>query len=872
MATANRSQPRAGTKGKSKRRKSKAGKGAPKLSRTKRPAGMSLEDWQTELRRQFGAEQKFELKNKGDQPVFSEFEVTNPQSRNTYRVSIRGTRPGDNFCSCPDFSTNTLGTCKHIEFTLARLAARRGGKSALAAGFQPAYSEIFVQYGARREVRFSPGEDCPIEIARLAANYFDSDGKLLPDAFAKFDKFLSKAAQYEHEVRCFEDVLGLVAEVRDGERRREILAKAFPRGTASAAFKKLLKVPLYEYQREGALFAARAGRALIGDEMGLGKTIQAIAAAEILANNMGVERVLIVCPTSLKHQWEREIEKFTNRTVQVIGGLTPKRQEQFAEPSFFKIMNYDTVHRDLDLIAKWSPDLVILDEAQRIKNWNTRVAKSVKRIASPYALVLTGTPLENRLEELVSIVQFIDQHRLGPTFRFLDRHQVTDENSRVVGYQRLDEVSRSLDSILIRRQKSQVLKQLPERLDKHFFVPMTPQQQEMHTENQDNVARVVAKWRRFGFLTEADQRTLMISLQNMRMSCDSTYLLDQKTDHGYKADELATLLNELFEQPGNKVVIFSQWLRMHQLLERRFKGKPWEYVLFHGGLPGPQRRGLVDRFREEQQCRAFMSTDAGGVGLNLQHANVVVNVDLPWNPAVLEQRIGRVHRMGQSQPVQVVNFVAKGTIEEGMLSVLQFKKSLFAGVLDGGEKEVFLGGSRLKRFMETVEKATAGAGQFSVEEPADAADAEVDSSRDDRGSRRDGRADSGGVGSGSNGSGGKSASGGTSASGKSGTSSDHGDDRTSGDGHTAPPSIDPLAGLLQTGLSLLEQLATAARTPADPSSTTGTTPGSGGNAGQPIQLDRDAAGRSFLRVTLPDPDTLDRALGAIGALLEKFRR
>ena len=163
----------------------------------------------------------------------------------------------------------------------------------------------------------------------------------------------------------------------------------------------------------------------------------------------------------------------------------------------------------------------------------------------------------------------------------------------------------------------------------------------------------------------------------------------------------------MLEQPGTKVVIFSQWLRMHELLVRRLKKKRIGHVLFHGGVEGSRRKALVDRFREDDACRAFLSTDAGGVGLNLQHASVVVNMDLPWNPAVLEQRIGRVHRLGQKQPVRVVNFIAQGTIEEGMLSVLKFKKSLFAGVLDGGESTVFLGGSRLTRFMETVEKTTA---------------------------------------------------------------------------------------------------------------------------------------------------------------------
>src|SRR5262249_16007885 len=154
-----------------------------------------------------------------------------------------------------------------------------------------------------------------------------------------------------------------------------------------------------------------------GDEMGLGKTIQAIAAAEIMARHFGVERVLVVCPTSLKHQWQREIERFVGRPVQVIGGLRPPRAERFRGEGFFKILNYEPVHTDLDLIDGWSQDQVILDEAQRIKNWSTRVARSVKRIASPYAIVLTGTPLDNRLEELVSIVQFVDRFRLGPTFR-----------------------------------------------------------------------------------------------------------------------------------------------------------------------------------------------------------------------------------------------------------------------------------------------------------------------------------------------------------------------------------------------------------------------------------------------------------------------
>lgn len=193
------------------------------------------------------------------------------------------------------------------------------------------------------------------------------------------------------------------------------MSAAYPKGFKDTAMDKLLQARLYPYQAQGALFAASVGRCLIGDEMGLGKTIQAIAAAELFARHFGVSRVLVVCPTSHKHQCKSEFARFAGRQVQVIHGLRAKRQSQYAEDGFCKVTHYETLERDADLIAQWAPDLVIADEAQRIKNWNTIAARALKRIISPYAMVLTGTPLENRLDELISIVQFVDQHRLGPT-------------------------------------------------------------------------------------------------------------------------------------------------------------------------------------------------------------------------------------------------------------------------------------------------------------------------------------------------------------------------------------------------------------------------------------------------------------------------
>ncbi|MBL8471608.1 MAG: hypothetical protein JNM98_07415 [Rhodocyclaceae bacterium] len=162
------------------------------------------------------------------------------------------------------------------------------------------------------------------------------------------------------------------------------------------------------------------------------------------------------------------------------------------------------------------------------------------------------------------------------------------------------------------------------------------------------------------------------------------------------------------QDPQAKVVLFSQWLGTHELVSAALAARGIGYVLFHGGIATDERGALVDRFRDDAACRVFLSTDAGGVGLNLQHAAVIINMDLPWNPAVLEQRIGRVHRYGQKRNVLVLNFVAEASIEAGILDLIRFKRALFEGVLDGGEGEIQQHGSAMQRFMHGVETLVRG--------------------------------------------------------------------------------------------------------------------------------------------------------------------
>ncbi|MGE0385207.1 MAG: DEAD/DEAH box helicase [Gammaproteobacteria bacterium] len=814
---------------------------APRISHTHAPADLAPHEWQRALRRQFGREQNFRMENVGGEPFFSEFRVANPEARTAYRVAIRGTVPGENFCSCPDYATNELGTCKHVEFVLGRLERKRGAKAAFARGWQPPFSEIHLRNEGRRTVHLRIGTDCPPALRKAAREIFGAatDGALPETRFGDLDRLHTLAAARGHELRVRDDALDFIAGRRDARRRERTLAGLFPRGAADPRLGKLLKVPMYPYQAEGALFAVRAGRALIGDEMGLGKTVQAIAAMEILARHFGVGRVLVVCPTSLKYQWQSEIARFSGRQARVLGGGRAQRQADFAAADFCKITNYEKLQPDLDLIAAWAPELVIVDEAQRIKNWNTIAARALKRIGSPYAFVLTGTPLENKLEELISVVQFVDQHRLGPTWKLLHEHQVRDDGGRVVGYRGLENIGRTLAPIMIRRRKSEVLVQLPSRTDQTLLVPMTEMQMAHHRENADIVARIVQRWRRMKFLSDGDQRRLTCALQNMRMACTSTYLLDQETDHGVKADELAALLDGLFEQPDAKVVVFSQWTRTHDIVIRRLEQRGIGYVSFHGGVPSERRPALVQRFRDDPHCRVFLSTDAGATGLNLQHASALVNMDLPWNPAILEQRIGRIHRMGQKRPVQIVNFVAKGTIEEGMLSVLAFKRSLAAGILDGGQGEISLGGSRLNRFMSEVEKVTGRMGEAQAMAPVEEAGAA-------------------GIEAGADG-----VAGGSDAGKPGRREAQHGHASTGATRTSEAPAgglattPGPWAALAEIGAGLVAALKAAG----DPASTS-----------HPwIERDPDS-GAQRLALPLPEPETARRLADALAAIAEALRR
>ncbi|MBI5916619.1 MAG: DEAD/DEAH box helicase family protein [Bacteroidetes bacterium] len=700
--------PASGKTAASKDKKKKAKK-IPKIPYHRQPEDMTLEQWQAALRRQFGADNEFQISNTGKHKVFSDFSVFNPATKNSYRVAIRDARDGGHCCSCMDFKTNRLGTCKHIGATLKHLEGKRGNKKIIKTSYRQPGSSVWLDYRNGREIKLQTGTENEAQFREWAVKYFDQNGVLRENALPRFEKIVEEGRAIEPNFECYDDAVEHIISGRDRLRRQAFLKEKFSGGASDPYFDNLLKISMFPYQKEGAWFAANTGRCLLADEMGLGKTPQAIAAAELLRREFGIQKVLVVCPTSLKYQWKSEIEKFCDSSVHVVEGALAKRKQWYEKgDAFFNVLSYHVVALDADYINRMDADLIILDEAQRIKNFRTKVAGGIKKLQSPYSIVLTGTPIENRLEELYSIMQFIDQFKLPPLYQFVNRYQITNENGKIIGYRHLHEISKILSDTLLRRTKKQVALQLPKRMDKNLFVPMTREQMEMHTEFSDQVARLVAKWKKLGFLPEKDRQKLLIFLQKMRMVCDSTWVVDQRTRHDTKIAELMSILQELLEIADEKAVVFSQWERMTRLVANELDDLGVGYAYLHGGVDSRDRKLLLDNFRDDPDCRVFLSTDAGATGLNLQSANLLVNLDLPWNPALLEQRIARIYRLGQERNVTVINLISASTIEQGMLGVLKFKASMAEGVLDQGEDTIFMSEDRFRKFMENVENITGG--------------------------------------------------------------------------------------------------------------------------------------------------------------------
>ncbi|MEA3545859.1 MAG: DEAD/DEAH box helicase [Thermodesulfobacteriota bacterium] len=606
--------------------------------------------------------------------VFGEHVLTNERDLH-YRLTFRNLDKKQGYCSCPDYRTNKLGTCKHLLYAFSLF--EEIGPRTLPDQPYP-FIEIYLDPLDEYCISWFYPQQLPPETEQLLNEYFTSERKLREERTADFLNFIEKSRETKKFL-----VRPEVLEQIETFFEQQLLEKIKNENTADFS---TIEAELFTYQKEGITFASFRKSTIIADEMGLGKTIQAIGSAVAKKKLFGFERTLVICPASLKAQWKSEIEKFSHETAIVIQGSPEERIAQYRNSNdYFVICNYESTLRDQRILCEYNPDLIILDEAQRIKNYETRTAAAIKQIPKKHGLVLTGTPIENRLIDLYSIVDFLDPHLLSPLWEFSSQHCCFDveKKNRISGYYNLQQLKERLQPILLRREKKEVIKQLPQINHLNIPIKMHPCQADYHAGYANGIAQILRK----KFMTPFDHQKVLMLLAKMRMVCDSTFLVDPERDDHYspKLDELRHILLDKLDmkQSRRKIVIFSEWVRMNHIISRMLRDNDIGFVELNGKVPVPKRTQLIEEFENNEKCQVFLSTEAGGVGLNLQVADSVINFELPWNPAKKNQRIGRIDRLGQkSEQLTVINLIMQESIETRIADGLLLKQNLFEGVLN----------------------------------------------------------------------------------------------------------------------------------------------------------------------------------------------
>lgn len=421
----------------------------------------------------------------------------------------------------------------------------------------------------------------------------------------------------------------------------------------------------FAYQFEGVAFLYPRYAAILADEMGLGKTMQAITAVRLLLHAGEVENVLFVCPKPLVTNWQREFATWAPELpVALIEGDQAKRRWQWQQTDMpVKIANYELVQRDRTLAAELALafDLVVLDEAQRIKNRSSATSQCVRSLARRRSWALTGTPVENSPQDLVGI------------FEFLAPGHLTDEmKPRRMG--------RAAADYVLRRTKDKVLTDLPPKMFRDAEVDLTSEQRESYQmAEEEGVLR----------LTEMGAEVTIHHVFELILRLKQICNFDPLSGESSKFERLAADLDEVAAS-GRKAIVFSQWVGTLETLAARLASlRP---LLYHGRVPAGKRDEVLAEFRDDPQRQVLLlSYGAGGVGLNLQTAGYVFLFDRWWNPAVEDQAINRAHRIGASGPVTVTRFLATGTIEERIDQILREKREVFDTIFSDVEPARNLG-------------------------------------------------------------------------------------------------------------------------------------------------------------------------------------
>ena len=451
-----------------------------------------------------------------------------------------------------------------------------------------------------------------------------------------------------------------------------------------------LEPVLREYQKKGFLWLKTLRQngfgGILADDMGLGKTLQVITFLLSEYENRAdkLTRSLIVCPASLVYNWMSECSQYAPQLpVKVIAGSVQERKELICSAGEQEVLitSYDLLKRDMKCYQGMHFANEIIDEAQFIKNHATQAAKAVKMIDAGFKAALTGTPVENRLGELWSIFEYLMPGYLYPYQRFREEIEIPvvqngDEDA-------LNRLQKMIRPFVLRRLKKDVLKDLPDKLEKNMYAIMEGEQKELYQAHVQRLKLMLAK--QSGEEFDRSRIQILAELTKLRqLCCDPALLLEEYKDGSAKL-ELCIDMVENAVEGGHKILLFSQFTTMLDHICQRLHERKISYYLLTGATSKEERMRLVQAFNQDETSVFCISLKAGGTGLNLTAADIVIHFDPWWNTAVQNQATDRAHRIGQKNTVMVYRLIAKNTIEESIVK-LQDKKQMLAEQVLGGEE------------------------------------------------------------------------------------------------------------------------------------------------------------------------------------------
>ena len=409
--------------------------------------------------------------------------------------------------------------------------------------------------------------------------------------------------------------------------------------------------------------------------MGLGKTIQAIT---FILSSKGT-KTLIVAPTSLIYNWAYEFEKFApTLNVIAVSGAKDARDEIIKNVEKYDVIitTYNLLKRDMDKYKALEFDYCILDEAQNIKNPNSQNAIAVKEIRSKTRFALSGTPIENSLIDLWSIFDFLMPGYLYDQQIFSVRyHKKLKESPEI-----LEDLNRLIKPFILRRKKKDVLKELPDKIEKTLLVNLEDDQKKVYKTYANHAMELIEKKVKNDEFKNSKIEILSYITKLRQLCLDPTVLMNDYSGGSAKIEALVEHLHKSIGE-GHKVLVFSQFTSVLKNIQKRFKVEGISFSYLDGSVSSDKRMNLVKDFNEGENSIFLISLKAGGTGLNLTSADVVIHFDPWWNPAVEEQATDRAHRMGQKNVVSVIKIIAKGTIEEKILSLQEEKKKLISELM-----------------------------------------------------------------------------------------------------------------------------------------------------------------------------------------------